>query len=80
MLQRGIKSFRITFGHGLFVVSMENAAMVKSKSLDKILSNRKSQYNIKNQYNKEIKKCNIFQLLSTSMSYFTVLYSTRQDL
>jgi len=30
LLQRGIKNFRIVFG-GMFVASMESAAMVKSK-------------------------------------------------
>jgi len=70
MLQRGTKNFHIVFGE-LFVASMESAAMVKSKSWHEILWNRKSQY-------KEVKEVNItFQLLSTSMSYFTVLYSTR---
>jgi len=36
LLQRGVKNFRIIFG-GLFVASMESAAMVKLKLLNKII-------------------------------------------
>jgi len=38
LLQRGTKNFRIAIG-GLFVISMESAAMVKSYNIKTILDN-----------------------------------------
>jgi hypothetical protein len=46
MLQRGTKNFHMALMDGLFVASMESAAMVKSKSWDEILPNKRFWYNI----------------------------------
>jgi ABC-type tungstate transport system substrate-binding protein len=70
LLQKDTKDFHLILD-GLFVASIESAAS-RRKMFIGYLSYIKQCKHIRNKHV-------IFELISTSISYFTVLYSTRQN-